>query len=340
VGNTTREMSQERLRALLLKEKSWDVATGSQSMDEIDVEAIRAFLRRAIGNGRLPHISADDPPEALLGKLDGLVDGRPANGAIMLFGKDPGRRFLNASIRIGRFKTETEIIDDKWVKGNLFRQFEEAQKLLMQHIAVRYEIIGPERTDIWEYPIPVLREALLNAIVHRDYRDAGNFIQIKVYDDRIWFANPGGLPEGMTIEGLRKPHKSCLRNPLIAKVFYLAGYIEQFGSGTLRMIDGMRASGLPEPEFREDEGGFSVYLRKGGPSEDELLAAGLNERQVKAVLEVQKTGRITNQGYRRLTGVGRTAAVDDLDALVKKGILARIGRIGKGTYYVMGTTAK
>lgn len=122
------------------------------------------------------------------------------NGAILLFGKNPQEHFTNLCVRIGRFKTESMIIDDKWVRGNLFNQFEETLNILRQYISVRYEIKAFQREDIWDYPIPALREAVLNAIIHRDYFNIANPIVLKVYDDHIWFFNYGGLPEGITVE--------------------------------------------------------------------------------------------------------------------------------------------
>lgn len=95
-----------------------------------------------------------------------------------------------------------------------------------------------------------LREALLNALIHRDHFNIANFITIKVYDDHIWSSNPGGLPEGITVEQLKRPQQSYLRNPLIAKVFYLVGYIEQYGTGTVRMVEWMKEAGLAKPVQR------------------------------------------------------------------------------------------
>jgi ATP-dependent DNA helicase RecG len=335
VGNTSREMSPARLRALLLKEKPWDLRPSDAPLAEMDDATVQDFVRRAVEGHRLTGLSQNSPAARLLENLDAAAQGNLTNGALLAFGKNPQKGFINASIRIGRFRTETDIIDDKWARGNLFAQFEEALRLIMQHISVRYEIKGPERTEIWDYPIPVLREALLNAIVHRDYSDLANFIQIKVYDDHVWFSSPGGLPEGITLNQLKMPHKSCLRNPLIARFFYLAGYIEQFGSGTTRMGEAMAAAGLPGPEFREEMGGFSVYLSRNPITEEKLAAAGLNERQIKAVDFVRRHGSITNAQYRELTGAGRRNSTYDLNGMVKGGIFVRKGKVGKGTLYFL-----
>jgi len=205
--------------------------------------------------------------------------------------------------------------------------------ILRQHISVRYDIKEVEREDIWDYPIPALREAVLNALIHRDYFNIANFITLKVYDDHIWFSNPGGLPEGITVEQLKKPHQSYLRNPLIAKVFYLAGYIEQYGSGTVRMVEWMKEADLPEPEYKEELGGFSVYFYKDIYTEENLRGMGLNERQIKAVMYVKEKGRITNKEYQAINNISRQMATIDLSIIADKGIFTRIGKVGRGIAY-------
>ncbi len=161
-----------------------------------------------------------------------------------------------------------------------------------------------------------LREALLNALIHRDYFNIGNFITIKIYDDRIWFSNPGGLPEGITVQELKKPHQPYLRNPLIAKVFYLAGYIEQYGSGTVRMVEWMKEAGLPEPDYKEELGGFSVYFCKDIYTQNNLRRMELNEQQIKAVMYVKEKGRIANRKYQELWNTSGRTATRDLTDLV------------------------
>jgi ATP-dependent DNA helicase RecG len=321
-------MSPRKLQVLLLGSKTWDSLTSEFPLEQINPEAIRRFVRLAVGKNRLTDVSLDEPPEVILEKLELMVDGKLTNGAILLFGNNPQRHFTNLCVRIGRFKTETTIIDDKWVKGNLFQQFDETLNIVKQHIGVRYVIKEIEREDIWDYPLPALREAVLNALIHRDYFNIANFTTIKVYDDHIWFSNPGGLPEGITVEQLKRPHQSYLRNPLIAKVFYLAGYIEQYGSGTVRMVEWMKEAGLPEPEYKEELGGFSVYFYKDIYTEENLRKLGLNERQIKAVMYVKERGRITNVEYKTNFNVSRATATRDLSNLVSKNIFSVIG-VGK-----------
>jgi len=335
VGNTTREISREKLRSLLSRGKTWDSLTDGFSLEQIDTETIRRFVRLAVERNRLTDVSQDELPEVVLGKLELMTDGKLTNGAILLFGNNPQKHFINLCVRIGRFKTETTIIDDKWVRGNLFHQFDKTLNVLKQHIGVRYEIKGIEREDIWDYPLPALREAVLNALIHRDYFNIANFTTIKVYDDHIWFSNPGGLPEGITVEQLKRPHQSYLRNPLVARVFYLAGYIEQYGSGTVRMVEWMRDAGLPEPEYKEEMGGFSVYFYKDIYTEENLRKRGLNERQIKAVMYVKERGKITNKEYQEVCNTSERTATRDLTDLVSQEIFEQVGVTGKGTNYIL-----
>jgi ATP-dependent DNA helicase RecG len=333
VGNTTREMSAKKLQVFMQSRNPWDSITRDFSQDEIDEETVKRFIQLAVESKRLMDISAKDPVKLVLQKLGLLVEEKLTNGAILIFGKNPQKYFINLCTRIGRFKDETTIIDDKWAKGNLFQQFEDTVNIIRQHIGVRYEIKDFQRQDIWDYPIPAIREAVLNALVHRDYFNIANFTVIKGYDDHIWFHNPGGLPEGITVEQLKKPHSSVFRNPLIAKVFYLAGFIEQYGSGTVRMVQWMKEAGLPEPEYREEMGGFSVYFYKDIYTEEHLRKMGLNERQIKAVIYIKGKGAITNKEYQEIAGVSKPTATRELAALVDMGLLEQRGITGRGTLY-------
>ena len=129
-----------------------------------------------------------------------------------------------------------------------------------------------------------------------------------------------------------------MRNPLIAKVFYLAGYIEQYGSGTVRMVEWMKEAGLSEPEYKEELGGFSVYFYKDIYTEENLRGMGLNERQIKAVMYVKEKKKITNKEYQKLVNTTKKTASRDLVSLVEKEVFSKVGTTGKGTYYILKKT--
>jgi ATP-dependent DNA helicase RecG len=345
IGNTTRQIPPEELGRLFIEKwgVTWDSVTSDYSVDEIDSDTVQQFAR--LSKPRLPYVSEDEASESLLRKLDLLVDGKLTRGAVLLFGKEPQRHFLMTQVHMGRFKTDTTIVDDKLIRGNLFRQLEQVMQFFRQYLQVRYEIPGEmgeaasplealQRREIWDYPLEALREAVINALIHRDYFDPHREISIRVYDDRVYVWSPGELPPGITVEDLkRSPHDSSLRNPLLAQVFYFAGWIERWGSGTTRIVELCRRQGLPEPDFRSEKGRFEVVFYQDPYTGERLREMGLNERQVKAVLYVKEQGSITNREFRELTGLSDEATRKDLAELTEKGLLRVEGK-GRSTRYV------
>lgn len=336
VGNTTREMKNERLKTFFLKNTNWDgIINHDADFDEIDIESVRQFIRLTRSKGRLGFFDENTDIKTIFEHLRLSINGKLTNGGIMLFGRDPQKHFQNASLRVVRLKNDTAIVGDRLITGNLFRQVIEGEEAIKQFINVRYEIEGLIRKERWDYPIDAIREALINALIHRDYHRWTVQTQIKIYDDYIWFYNTGGLPEGITLEQLKGPHPSVPRNPLLVHVFYLAGFIEEVGSGIGRMRESLQKAGLPEPEFREEMGGFSVYFRKDIYTEEYLGKLGLNERQIKAVLYVKERGQITNREYQKITETTDRTALRDLNHLCELGILKRIGTTGRRTKYIL-----
>lgn len=335
VGNTTREMQGEELRSFFIKGTNWDGLTGNYSLDEIDTEAVRKFIRMALRSGRLRTEDENKDIKTIFKKLKLIINGKLTNGAIMLFGKNPQKYFINALVRVGRFKDETTIIGDRRIEGNLFKQIEEAEEAIKNFINVRYEITGEQltRKNIWDYPLEAIREALLNAVIHRDYFKYNVQTQIKIFNDWIWLFNIGGLPEGITLEQLKTTHPSVARNPFIVHIFYLAGLIEEYGSGIGRIMSSLKEANLPGPEFKEEFAGFSLYMRKDYYTEERLKEMRLNDRQIKAVMYVKEKGKITNKEYREITKISRQMATIDLTDLINKDVFIKIGKAGKGIIY-------
>ncbi len=180
VGNTTRQLQPDALGRLFVEKSGavWDKLTGDYTLDEIDPDAVRHFLHLA--RPRLPAVAEDEPAESVLRKLDLLVEGRLTRGAILLFGRRPLQHFQMVYVRMGRLKDDITIVDDKFIEGNLFDQLEQVMQYFRQYLQVRYEIpsqVGQaqsmleaiQRREIWEFPLEALREAVINALIHRDY---------------------------------------------------------------------------------------------------------------------------------------------------------------------------
>jgi len=289
----------------------------SRKLQDAKLEHEKTLLQRQIE-------TTDAVIDKLVYELYGLMTGdQLTNAAFLLFGKKQEQYLSDAVLRIGRFKDGATIIGDRWIAGNLFHQLIEGEEAIRNFINVRYEISGetPERKEHWDYPLPALREALMNALVHRDYFKKHEQIMIKIYDDAIWFHNPGGLPKGMSIEQLKAKPQSIPRNPLIARIFYLAGYIERYGSGIQRILTSFADADLPEPEFQTDVWGLTLMMQKNIFTPEYLAQQGLNERQRLALSYVLEHGEITNSAFQQLASVSRRTAAYDLSHLVKTGIL-------------------
>jgi len=189
------------------------------------------------------------------------------------------------------------------------------------------------RIEKGEYPVPAIREMLLNALIHRNYM--GAHTQIRVYDDKMNVWNEGTLPEGLDLESLRHSHSSKPRNPIIADVCFKGGLIDAWGRGTIKIIETCKQAELPEPELIERDGGFLVTLFKfkNNLTEERLIKQGLNIRQIKAVLYAKENGKITNKEYQEINSVIRQTATRDLTELVEKyAIFVNVGK-GAGSYY-------
>lgn len=216
------------------------------------------------------------------------------------------------------------------------KQVEEAMDFVRKNINVEFIMTGkPAREEIWDYPMKAVREAIINAVCHRDYSLSSD-IEIRIYDNELIVWSPGELPSGIAMEDLYMPHSSVLRNKGIAGVFYDIEWIEQWGSGIDKMRRACATSGIPEPLFEEYQG-FRVIFRKDAYTTEYLHGIGLNERQIRAVMYVKEKGKIKNKEYCEINNISRQMATIDLAELVEKAIFARTGKAGKGIAYQLTT---
>jgi ATP-dependent DNA helicase RecG len=237
------------------------------------------------------------------------------------------------------------------ITGTIQELIDGAELFLSRYIAVGAKVEGFKRIDIPEYSLEVLREAVINAVVHRDYSKRGESVRVFCYPDRVEIHSPGLLLPGITVEQMERGEvQSKLRNPTLANLLKdIPGYMERLGSGIRFMLDETKRLGLPAPQFRE-MGEFVVTFRKApalmspqpqpqhtetlwGDEEDaqsEIVSqdqpAQRERRLTKAVEHVQKHGFITNSIYRQLTGVSDRTAHRDLETLIERGRLKGTGQ--------------
>ncbi|HJH27382.1 MAG TPA: hypothetical protein C5S37_11630 [Methanophagales archaeon] len=339
VGKSNHKRGYEEIRNLALETSKvyWDERICEDaSVEDIDEEKVRWFLKEARHKRGLD-INENSPVEEALLRLKLLKEGKPTNGAVLLFGKDPQRRFIQSEVKCIRFKGVSvtgEMVDLRTVDGSVFDQLIEAEKFIFNNIALSAWIEEGkiQRQERWEYPPKAIREALANAISHRDYETTSK-VQVRIFDDRMEFWNPGRLPEGWTVETLRQVHESIPRNPAIAKQFFWVKYIEEVGTGTNKIIEWCIDWGLPEPEFEFTGTSLVVTLWKSKLDEEYLDTLGLNERQRKAIDYMKKHKKITSKEYAELFSITDRTARNDLKSLLDKKILIQRGTSKKLTYY-------
>jgi len=333
-GSTVQELQGKELADFLLRKTgiTWDDAVEDRGdWDLLQKSTIEDFKRYAVD--RIPSIVRETDLATILQKLNLIENQHLKRAAILLFSREPQRFYNHACVRIGRFLTDTDIQTTDIVKGNLFQQLESALEILRtKYLQSKIKFEGIHRRDILEYPYEALREAIINALIHRDYRSFSQ-IQIRVYPDKLIIMNAGSLPPEVPVESLKTNHLSIPGNKLLAETFYYAGFIEAWGRGTLKIIEKCAEQGLPEPDFLAENGVMTVIFYKDKWNEDNLKKIGLNERQIKAVLYIKERKVITLSSYKDLIkNVSEKTLYRDLQDLVNKNILNEIGE-KKGRKY-------
>jgi len=303
----------------------------------LDPDKIDSYLET------VPALAALSPRESLLrrGCLTGRRGNYPTVAGILLFAKDVERFLTNDMIVVryaGREMSDEFIRED--IRGTLPEQVRRAESAVLANLRTGARISSLRREDQLESPPRAVREAIVNAVAHRDYGVHGDGIRISIFSDRMEFYSPGRLPGHVTVENIADERFS--RNAVLVQVLSDMGFIERLGYGIDRMIRWMAEAGLPLPQFRETANGFLVTLY--GPGEDfrsergsarrRWSVMGLNERQMQALEYLSEHGRITNREYQELCpDVSSETIRRDLANLVERDLLLKIGD-KRATYYI------
>ena len=337
-GSTKQELKGTALDKFLLQKKGkrWDgVPIPKILAKDLKQETFDFFRKRAFKSQRIEEDILTDSNEHLLENLQLKENDFLKRAAILLFHSNPENFVTGSYIKIGYFETDDDLKFQDEIHGNLFEQIEKTMDLLFtKYIKALISYEGINRVETYEYPKDAVREALLNAIAHKDY-SGGVPIQISVYIDKIIIWNEGQLPENWTVKNLLEKHASRPYNPDIANALFRSGYIESWGRGTLKIIRECKQAGIPEPVFSYDSSDISVEFRKDIYNEKYLQSLNLNDRQVRAVLFVKEKGKITNSEYQTLNDCSRNTASNGLTELVDKDLLKPSGQKGAGAFYTL-----
>lgn len=330
-GANTQQLTREEIRTFFQKEGRilFDEMFNENFNIEKDFDNSKynKFLTKA-------GISKVVSKKIILENLGLLKDGYMKNAGILLFAKNVTKFFINATITccIFKGKSKVEILDRKEFDSDIYSNYESAILYLQKNLKTRYFIkdAGPRR-EILEIPEEVLREAILNAILHRDYFENGACIMIEIYSDRVEISNPGGLVAGLKPEDFGK--KSLSRNPLLFGLVHRIGLVEKVGSGIERMRLTMRNNGLKEPYF-EFRTFFTVTLKRPAWEEGFTQKAPRKhpENTQKIINAILEKPTITRKELSKKIGLSQDSLKYRIRILKKKGILKRIGP-DKGGYW-------
>lgn len=299
---------------------------------DLDIENIEVFRKEA-------GLSDTISEEQVFQNLRLITkDGYFKNGSVLFFANEPNHFFEKAVIRCVAFDGTDKryIIDDKIMTGALYQQFLKSMSWLKSKLDIRYDIEGTgskPRNEIWEIPETVFKEAIINALAHRDYYDKGGRITIELFNDRVEISNPGGLVSAISKHDFGK--RSLSRNPLIFGLFERMRMVEQIGSGISRMRDLMKENALTPPEFDID-GMFTVTLRRPFDFEKWVnkWVEKLSENRIKILKNIHLNNKISKKELEAIIGLSGTAIDKNIDALRELGLLEREGG-AKGGHWII-----
>lgn len=272
--------------------------------------------------------------------------------ALVLFGRDIEQWCPSAIFRIGRFgSSDADLISSDDISCPLVMMPENIMQILRSKYLVspiRYE--GMQRRESLEIPADALREMLCNSIIHKDYQKT--FIQMKVWNDHITLWNPGPLPEGFTVDTLMESHEFNPRNNLIARTFYLLGYIENWGRGYEKIVEGFTNAKLSLPTFEEVRGGLMSTIKREKfmshvekPVNIRFIKDLIKERGVELTERQQEilhllrenpelTSQKISQKISQINSVSTRTIIKDMKVLQEIGLLQRVGSKKEGHWEV------
>ena len=323
VESVTTTMPQSRYNELLIQREEirhgWETYPNTDlKLTDLDETEIRKTVRLGVECGRLPETTGSDI-STILEKLEVLENGVLKNAAAVLFAKKKLAHYPQNLLRLARFKgtDKTVFIDNQRVHGNLFQLLDAAMSFIFKHLSLSGTTDTLEREEHLEIPYKAIREAVINALCHRSYRDAGGSVAIAIYDDRVEIENPGSFPSGWDMKRIKSEHGSKPRNPLIADTLYIRKVLESWGRGINLMIEECQKSGLPEPEYQIAVDEVKLIFRH--------KVTGQEAGQVTGQEAGQEAGQVTGQVMLLVSALGN-------DVLSLKEIMERLSLKGRDNF--------
>ena len=335
----TQKMSQKEVRAIF--RETADIFFESLpckdfGFKDVSLAKAKKFLKETKTSFR---VNKNNLP-SFFASLSLYKDNKINNAGALMFARDINQFIPYSEVILGAFKgiDKTYIYDRKDVRDDLLTQLNESMAFIKRQLNVRSEIHELNRIDIYELPLDALREALVNAIIHRDYSMRGTSIYVGVFDDRVEIENPGGLPPGLPPKDFGKT--SVRRNLIIADIFHRMAKVEKIGSGIRRMRDFMRKAGLREPHFEMANFFRAIFYRNpeyslkpvAEKSIQESIQKGIQKSNEKVLGLIKDSPSITTYEMAESLGMSRVGIAKVIKKLKERGQIKRIGP-DKGGYW-------
>jgi ATP-dependent DNA helicase RecG len=341
-GSTKQELKGAALDRFLLRKqgRTWDGApVPNVAIRELSKAAIDMFRKLARQSLRVEQAVLRESTSGLIDKLH-LMDGKYLKrAALLLFHPQPERFVTGAFVKVGFFRTNDDLLYHDEIHGDLFTQVTKTIDLLLTKYlkaAITYQ--GIQRVETFPVPEAALREAVLNAIIHKDYA-SGTPIQISIYADKLMIWNPGQLPPDWTVAKLKGKHASQPFNPEIASVFFRAGEIEAWGRGIERILVACREAGFPEPVIEYEASGLwvnfpfseAIVSRTSGSAGDTTR----EKTREKILRLIREEPHVSADDLARRLGITRKGVEWHINRMKKDGLLKRVGADRGGHWEVL-----
>ncbi len=341
IGANSQKLGRDEIFAMGIKSGRLrfdeQICAGFNLSSDLDESKLQAYLDVAGLNKDLPVLD-------ILINLDvvHIENEHPVmtNAGALLFAKDPRKFLKSAAVVCALYQgnEKVQILDRKIYNDGLIDNIEQALTYVKRHMDVRFEITSLKRKEIPQYPEEALREAIVNAVMHRDYFDASGDIMVEVFKTRVIISNPGGLVSWLNPDDFGKYSRS--RNNLIASMLMRTPYVEKMGTGILRINRDLFDAGLPDAEFDYDEYNFSATLHSqelglddAGPKSSPIDSVKSSQKILDAVAD---DPQVTIAQLAELCGISTRAVQKNIEVLKNRGLLLRIGPDRGGCWQAVG----
>ncbi|GHV00146.1 ATP-dependent DNA helicase [Clostridia bacterium] len=338
-GSTNQELTGRELDEFLLKAhgKTWDGASvPKMTIQELDSESLRLFREKAVSHMRLTEEEVAVSDKILLANLNLLNGEELTAAAVLLFHRNPEVLSLGSYVKVAYFENDADFLYHDVIKGSLISLPDKVVDLVYTKYfkgIVSYQ--GIQRVETFPVPRTSFREAVLNAIVHKDYSRSNAPIQIKIYDDKVIIHNAGHLPENWTIDNLFQEHASVPFNPNIANAFFMSGLIEAWGRGIEKINSALRKAGLPEAEYSAMGDIITIRLKTSLQGQNGPVNEPLNKTENTIIQLIRQDKGLSKADMADRIGVSLATVKRAVKTLCEKGVIQRVGSDKSGYWEIL-----